>query len=510
MNDGNPSLLGNLWGWLTNASTIHVQNPEVASKMFQHSDNHSIDNVMEAHTVAELEFCYNDFASWESDFQKLPYLRDDAYLVPNYKEKPQNFSYEEFLKALVAFKLTMEQSIDMQPAAWAHEEIMPEDFFNLETALFTPYVQKAVIPTGSTVSFHGDLHGDAQSLVKYIRKLNDDEYMDGFRIIKDDFYMVFLGDYVDRGSYGAEVIYTILRLKIANPENVFMVRGNHEDKLINRAYGFAGELKAKFPQAKQDLIYNMYNMLPVALYIGSGSDAIDFIECCHGGKEIGFIPSTSFLCDTHIKYERIFSLERKSNMQLLLSKISLSPDIAISPENIARGTNERIYLTDKRSFETGDLGYLWSDYIIEKNPQYKNKKYMIARGDRSYLYSKALVTAINTHINSLIVPHKVVANFRAHQHDYDEKGMMGLILDREGKHPESKGVAKLWRTKKKQDAELWNNIICTFNVSPDSPYGADEKTGFEFDTYALLKMGSHYPDDWQLHVIRNTIFNNHK
>ena len=42
-------------------------------------------------------------------------------------------------------------------------------------------------------------------------------------------YMVFLGDYVDRGFYGTEVLYTIMMLKIANPEKVILLRGNHED-----------------------------------------------------------------------------------------------------------------------------------------------------------------------------------------------------------------------------------------------------------------------------------------
>ena len=49
---------------------------------------------------------------------------------------------------------------------------------------------------------------------------------DNFVLIPENLYMIFLGDYVDRGQFGAEVLYTILRLKLANPDHVFMVRGN--------------------------------------------------------------------------------------------------------------------------------------------------------------------------------------------------------------------------------------------------------------------------------------------
>ena len=39
------------------------------------------------------------------------------------------------------------------------------------------------------------------------------------------FYMVFLGDYLDRGHYGMEVVYTLLRLKFENWDRVFLLKG---------------------------------------------------------------------------------------------------------------------------------------------------------------------------------------------------------------------------------------------------------------------------------------------
>ena len=39
-----------------------------------------------------------------------------------------------------------------------------------------------------------------------------------------------------------EVVTTFLALKLADPESIFMTRGNHESKNMNKIYGFEGEV----------------------------------------------------------------------------------------------------------------------------------------------------------------------------------------------------------------------------------------------------------------------------
>jgi diadenosine tetraphosphatase ApaH/serine/threonine PP2A family protein phosphatase len=70
----------------------------------------------------------------------------------------------------------------------------------------------------------GDLHGDLDSLVKILESSGFTQKMTQ----RKDATLIFLGDYGDRGAYSAEVYYTVLKLKLAFPEQTVLLRGNHE------------------------------------------------------------------------------------------------------------------------------------------------------------------------------------------------------------------------------------------------------------------------------------------
>jgi len=78
-------------------------------------------------------------------------------------------------------------------------------------------------PTGEALVI-GDLHGDLESLITILQTSGFLEKLAARR----DTTLIFLGDYGDRGAYSAEVYYTFLKLKLAFPEKVVLLRGNHE------------------------------------------------------------------------------------------------------------------------------------------------------------------------------------------------------------------------------------------------------------------------------------------
>lgn len=78
---------------------------------------------------------------------------------------------------------------------------------------------------------------------------------------------LFNGDFVDRGSFSVEVILTYFLLKLSCPECIYLTRGNHETKNMNRIYGFEGEVKAKYDDKIFDLFLEVFGHLPLAAVI---------------------------------------------------------------------------------------------------------------------------------------------------------------------------------------------------------------------------------------------------
>lgn len=64
----------------------------------------------------------------------------------------------------------------------------------------------------------GDIHGDYESFRKVCSLFDD----------KND-YLIFLGDYADRGSRGVEVLEGVVALIEKYPNRVIALKGNHED-----------------------------------------------------------------------------------------------------------------------------------------------------------------------------------------------------------------------------------------------------------------------------------------
>ncbi len=78
-------------------------------------------------------------------------------------------------------------------------------------------------PSGEALII-GDLHGDLESLIDILSSSKFTQKMDR----REDAFLIFLGDYGDRGMHSAEVYYLILKLKLAFPRQIVLLRGNHE------------------------------------------------------------------------------------------------------------------------------------------------------------------------------------------------------------------------------------------------------------------------------------------
>ncbi len=302
-----------------------------------------------------------------------------------------------------------------------------ESFFDgVLSSAFMPFAQKMVVPSGSRVAFFGDLHGNIESISKILIFLKKHGYLDAnLKILKKDFFMIFLGDYVDRGDHGVEVLYTLLSLKIANPEKVFLVRGNHEDRLLNTVYGFRNELRSKFPSMQQqeiDAVFRCYDFMPTVLFLGSGEHN-DFIQCCHGGMEIGYCAKALVSTSPAVSYEALGEIDRIEAVRELPSHLKQEVVKKIPSKEIAN-----VVLTQPTQPLT--LGFMWNDFI-ENVENYTSSIIDYSNG-RGWIYGKQLTAHLlkkNSSKNA-----QIRAVFRAHQH---HGGMLKLLQ-------QEKGIVKLW------------------------------------------------------------------
>eukprot|EP01035_Chromulina_nebulosa_P018643 gene18643-24384_t len=149
---------------------------------------------------------------------------------------------------------------------------------------FIPYLQSSVFANdliASPVYVFGDIHGNIEDLHFF----SDNIWKLGIDLTAGSF--LFLGDYVDRGMNGLEVVAYLFGLKLLYPRKIHLLRGNHETRDVNgwedhyKEKSFLYQCKERFGVELGELVWEECNLafdrLPVAGVIDQE------IFCVHGG-----------------------------------------------------------------------------------------------------------------------------------------------------------------------------------------------------------------------------------
>jgi hypothetical protein len=419
----------------------------------------------------------NVILSVDNDFAKLAQASKQMhtfkyFLARNEKhqeinEKDGTFVNKELYKtiqliSLEEFEATIDRYCEIMttsqnnPDLWADGDV-PFLFQNVKKSpgsAFDGYTARSLTPAGTDYILVPDLHGDIHSLIAFIENLQTREFTsknDPLKLIKPC-RLIFMGDYTDRGLWGVEVIYFLMRLKINNPELVFLLRGNHEDSDMTKALGFDVEFLAKFGEEGQNRckkkIEDFNNSLPLALYYGSkGDDGINYQRlACHATAEIGYKPERLFKTTQVVFFDRIKIFKRLSEAKAL-------------PEFKIKHGNSLVDLRDvcedfvaQTPQNPHRIGFQWCNIKI------LSEEYSTYDEKLGFETNEELTLALLDHGND---EHNIIFGLdRGHQHNpnFVANPLMELIQ-------KSGGCATVFKGR-----------VTTLNVSPDSFHGLKDES----------------------------------
>lgn len=129
-------------------------------------------------------------------------------------------------------------------------------------------MEETVLSLSGQMQIVGDLHGHLFDLYRIFAKCG----------LPNKTRYLFLGDLVDRGSLSIETVTLVLLAKVLYPNNVYIIRGNHEFVQMGHQFGFENEIIERFGTNNiMEEFGTTFSYLPLAVLLN------DEYLCIHGG-----------------------------------------------------------------------------------------------------------------------------------------------------------------------------------------------------------------------------------
>lgn len=405
---------------------------------------------------------------------------------------------------------------ELSSALWMNGKGFNSSIFEAHAASgkaqFIPFVQRKVVAEGSNIVVWGDLHGSSCSLLlallhqrRAAAGVGDNSarsgshgacILDDALTLRSDCYFIFLGDTIDRGRHSIEVLYIILTLKLRNPSNVILIRGNHEEERMSARYGFRQEIWSKYhlPYQRPLLspVFQFFHLLPAAAYLAVDREdrKLAWVQFSHGSWELGFNPKSFLSSDPSFTHCYITMIERQYVLQQMFQKPLSVADHSVESlkqrlkSQVSQDPELSATFQSESPIQPYTFGLMWHDLAIG---QPEDIVHVVGRG-----------IAYNSELLSLLLEmastegHSVMRGIvRGHQHN----NAVGPLLDalREHKGYVDMREHKLWPL-------LTGIFVCNILSAPESGLG------FSYDSYALFEVGqtvwkaTHY---WKQHELQS-------
>ncbi|VDB87338.1 unnamed protein product [Peniophora sp. CBMAI 1063] len=178
---------------------------------------------------------------------------EKGYVGPTLTEQDGKYSITpEFIQSMIAwFKegKTLPKRYVWEIVLGAYEAFASE-----------PSLVDVPVPEGTTIDVIGDVHGQLYDVLHLFSLTGTPS---------DNHMFLMNGDLVDRGSWSIEVVLLAFAYKWLYPKRMYINRGNHETKDMNKAYGFEGEAKHKHGEQTYKLFAYVFTAMPLSTLISA-------------------------------------------------------------------------------------------------------------------------------------------------------------------------------------------------------------------------------------------------
>eukprot|EP00727_Mastigamoeba_balamuthi_P007657 m51a1_g3511 hypothetical protein (766) ;mRNA; r:873142-875879 len=164
----------------------------------------------------------------------------------------------------------------------------------IRTLRMVPNVIGITLKGTQTADIIGDIHGELST----VHRVFDKSSVAG--LFRKSRHVIFLGDYIDKGPNSILTLLSVLLMKIAYPENVHMLRGNHETLPVAMVGSFRQDVLSKYSYEVFALFTELFDSLPLACTINHDTFIV------HGGIPRG----------GELEIEQIHKWDRTTDTQL--------------------------------------------------------------------------------------------------------------------------------------------------------------------------------------------------